>query len=94
MTLAFKQVPLSSALKQIEKTSGDKILFVYDDVKDVVVNTDVKNATTTQAVDAVLKGTNLSYAVKGNYITVAKRTVAGKNTPRAGEFVITGFVTE
>ena len=32
--LVFQKEPLSEAFKKIEKTSGYKIIIVYDDVKD------------------------------------------------------------
>ena len=66
----IKKESLTSVLKKIEKAYGCRILYSFDDVNNVTVSCDVKANTVKEALDQVLRDTELGYTIKGKYITL------------------------
>lgn len=85
-SLVCKDLELSAALKQVERTTGYRMIFTYDEVKGHVVSVEVKNKTVSQLMDAVLQGKPFSYAINDEFISVRskpaktgqKRKITGK----------------
>lgn len=63
--------PLPSVLKKIEKASGFKLLFAYDEVQSYKVSVSLKEQTIDNTLQAVLKGTPLFYTVKGKFVNIS-----------------------
>ena len=81
VTLTLRGEPMAKALRQIQKQSGWKILFVVDDVKDYTVTASLAGLTPRQAVARVLEGKPLDYTVNGRYISIARKTDTAKDAP-------------
>ena len=54
ITIEFSNERLPSVLKRLEKISGYKILFTYDDVKKYTVSGSAKDKNIEQALDIIL----------------------------------------
>lgn len=70
ITLEFNNERLPSVLKRLEKVSGYKILFTYDDVKKFTVSGSVKDKSIKQALDIILIDKPLEYHIDGQFITI------------------------
>lgn len=81
VTLTLRGEPMAKALRQIQKQSGWKILFVVDDVKDYTVTASLAGLTPQQAVARVLEGKPLDYTVNGRYISIARKAATAKDAP-------------
>lgn len=89
ITIEFDNERLPSVLKRLEKLSGYKILFTYDDVKKFTVTGSVKNKNVEEALKVILGDKPLEYDIQGQYINITL-----KNAPRqASVFNVTGTVT-
>lgn len=99
ITTEFKETPLSSALKRVEKMSAYKILFTYDDVQTYKVTASLKNATVKEALKKVLEGKPFTFSdvTNGKYISVvyqpqqkttATKTIKGNVRDENGEPLI------
>lgn len=73
VTMEFKGESLPSVFKKLEKLSGYKILFTYDDVSKYQATGSLKDATVKNALDVILKGKPLEYKIDGNFINVTLR---------------------
>ena len=73
VTVTMKGVGLGDALRQIQRQSGTKILFVVDDVKGFTVTANLRGLSASQAVARVLEGKPFTYTVKNGFISVARR---------------------
>ncbi|NLI37011.1 MAG: SusC/RagA family TonB-linked outer membrane protein [Bacteroidales bacterium] len=62
---------LANALKKVEKASGFKILFTYDEVQSYKVNISAKKQPVGKVLQMVLRNTPLKYTVKGKFISVS-----------------------
>lgn len=71
ITMEFDNERLPSVLKRLEKLSGYKVLFTYDDIKKYTVTGSVKNKTVKQALDIIIRDKPLEYHIEGQFITVA-----------------------
>lgn len=104
ITVNFSKVPLSEAINRIEKVS--EYTFFYDagqvDLKERV-SLNVQKATAKQAMDAMLKGTNVRYEVTNTQIalyplkkadTGKQITIKGQVLDNLGEPVIGANVIE
>ena len=99
-TLSFecKNESLASAFQRLERASGYKILFTYEDVQSYRATVSMKNRLVTAIMDALLSGHPLAYRVEGKYITVTpgdkkqekgtRRQLQGNVTDRQGEPLI------
>ena len=88
ITLEFNNERLPSVLKRLEKVSGYKILFTYDDVKKFTVSGSVKDKSIKQALDIILIDKPLEYHIDGQFITI---TPTGPSKP-AKIFDVNGVV--
>lgn len=73
VTVTMKGVGLGDALRQIQRQSGTKILFVVDDVKGFTVTANLRGLSASRAVARVLEGKPFTYTVKNGFISVARR---------------------
>lgn len=73
ITMNFKNESLSSALKRLEKVSGYKIMFTYEDVEGYNVNAKVKDAEFDYVIQMLLSGKPLSYSSEGKFVNVTLR---------------------
>ena len=90
ITMSFSNEALSSALQRLEKVSGNKIMFTYEDIQQYRVDGQVTNASFDSAMQYLLKGKPLDYKKDGKLVTV---TLA--RAPRqTGNRDITGIVTD
>lgn len=85
VTLSLKDVPLTSALRQVEQQSGYfKVNYPSSEISRYKVTTNVKNATAPDAVKELLKGLPFTSSVSGQFIQIKKtnrpETSASKNT--------------
>ena len=76
LTLSFNKTPLATALKTVEKESGCKVLFTYDEVQAYRVTATVKKEPLTHAMTAILKGLPFQYKLNGNFVIVSKNAQA------------------
>lgn len=76
LTLSFNKTPLATALKAVEKKSGCKVLFTYDEVQSYHVTATVKKEPLTHAMTAILKGLPFQYKLNGNFVIVSKNAQA------------------
>lgn len=70
ITMEFDNERLPSVLKRLEKISGYKVLFTYDDIKKYTVTGAVKDKTVKQALDIILRDKPLEYHMEGQFITI------------------------
>lgn len=83
VTMEFKGESLPSVFKKLEKLSGYKILFTYDDVSKYQATGSLKDATVKNALDVILKGKPLEYKIDGNFINVTlRKTGSSDNGPK------------
>lgn len=75
ITMEFKNESLPSAFKRLEKASGYKILFTYDDVSRYTVTASVKNQTLEGALKTVIGNHPLEYSVEGKYVHITSKHV-------------------
>lgn len=71
ITLKFSNETLQTAFSRLEKVSGNRILFTYEDVQKYRVSGQVKNASFDEAMLFLLKGKPLSYRKEGKIVTVS-----------------------
>lgn len=93
ISVQFKKEHLAQALRTIEKQSGTRIVFDYEDVAPYSVTVTLKNVSAVHAVQSVLATTPLDYKVEGKYITVMKSAQKRRNPARAERF-ISGIVMD
>lgn len=67
---------LPTVLKKVEKSSGFKILFTYDEVQRYRVTASIKNQTVKSALETVLQGTPCKYTVNDKFINITVNDVA------------------
>lgn len=89
VTMEFKGESLPSVFKKLEKLSGYKILFTYDDVSKYQATGSLKDATVKNALDVILKGKPLEYKIEGNFINVTLRKTGSSDN---GSKKISGVV--
>ena len=80
ITIECKRMKLSDVFKEIEKVSGYKILFSYDDVDEYHFTGHIKNASITSALNQILRNKPLEYTIDKKFINITlkdKKTVAG-----------------
>ena len=70
ITLEFNNERLPSVLKRLEKVSGYKILFTYDDVKKFTVSGSVKDKSIKQALNIILTDKIIEYHKYGQFIKI------------------------
>lgn len=73
ITIEFSNERLPSVLKRLEKISGYKILFTYDDIKKFTVSGSVKEKSIEQTLDIILANKSLEYHIEDQFITIAPK---------------------
>lgn len=90
ITMKFSNEALSSALQRLEKASGNKIMFTYEDIQQYRVDGQVTNVSFDEAMQYLLKGKPLGYKKDGKLVTVTLQ----RNPRQTGNRDITGIVTD
>lgn len=93
ITLECSHEPLATVLKKIEKTSGYKVLFTYDEVQNYKVSVSVKQQSVESALKSVLANTPFVYTVKGKFINVTLNRQNGESKNNKSRH-ITGKVVD
>ncbi|WP_277639276.1 SusC/RagA family TonB-linked outer membrane protein [Bacteroides graminisolvens] len=93
ISLSFKNEQLSSAFKKIEKASGCKILFVYDDAKAYTTTCTVNTTSALAATKQVIGDHPFSCTVKGEFISITLQKKVG-NQPVDQERTVSGTVVD
>lgn len=73
ITIEFSNERLPSVLKRLEKISGYKILFTYDDVKKFTVSGSVKDKSLEQTLDVILSNKPLEYHIEDQFVTITPK---------------------
>ena len=73
ITIEFSNERLPSVLKRLEKISGYKILFTYDDVKKYTVSGSAKDKNIEQTLDIILANKPLEYHIEDQFITITPK---------------------
>lgn len=73
VTISFHNESMSQALKRLERVSGYRILFTYEDVEGYKVNHKAKNEEIAYVIQALLAGKPLDYAVDGKLVNITLR---------------------
>jgi len=91
VTMSGENVPLKSALVQIEKEAQVKFVYRDETISDFNVSFDLKNSTIEETLNVVLKGTGSTYRFLGNNLIVISPvellqgiSVSGKVTDETG----------
>ena len=84
--------PLPSVLKKIEKSSGFKILFTYDEVQRYKVTSSIKNQTVRNTLETVLHDTPCKYTVNEKFISITVNDVPVTLDNKGGSRTIRGHV--
>lgn len=98
--MEVKSEKLTTSLKRLERVSGYKILFSYDDLSRFTVSGKTINTKSIrQALDILLAGTPLKYEVDGQFVNVylsegAVRTAQQKADGQSQQNVIRGHVRD
>lgn len=87
ITIEFNNERLPSLLKRLEKVSGYKILFTYDDVKKYTVSGSAKNKGIKEILEIILNDKPLEYHIEDQFITITS-----KNSKQPKIFDVTGTV--
>ena len=94
ISMKFANESLTSVFTRLEKASGYKILFTYNDVESYKVNGVVKKASFNEAMNYVLAGKPLAYHVKGKIVTVVKGVTKPLAKPAGKKMTFKGEVLE
>jgi TonB-linked SusC/RagA family outer membrane protein len=70
ITLSCQNEKLSDALKKVELMSDYKIIFSYNDIGNLRVSADIKDASVTSAIKTLLEGQPLSYTIDNKYVRI------------------------
>lgn len=89
ITIEFSNERLPSVLKRLEKISGYKILFTYDDIKKFTVSGFVKEKSIEQTLDIILAKKPLEYHIEDQFITITPKGPS----KQAKVFNVKGVVT-
>lgn len=92
ISIDCNQEPLPSVLKKIEKSSGFKILFTYDEVQRYKITASIKNQPVRSALETVLQGTPCKYTVNEKFISITVNDVPVPQNDRGGARRIRGHV--
>jgi len=98
--MELKNERLPQALKRLEKISGYKILFSYDDLNQFTVSKSKVNAASIrEALNTILAGKPVTYSVAGQYVNInvkesAVRTSSSQNKSDDGSVVISGKIVD
>lgn len=92
ITLKEKNAPLEKILAAIEKQTKYVFLYDPDDVKDLTVTIDVKNATLKETLERCFKGLPIEFTVVGNNVLLKKKGSEIQNKAMTAEVTIQGRI--
>lgn len=95
ISVTCKNEPLASALKKVEKASGYKVLFTYDEVQNYKVTISAKGREVSHVLKTIFDKLPFDYKFKGKYINVSKRERRILNIsdgPEKGDPIVRGVV--
>lgn len=100
--LEAKNQHLPQVLKKLEKASGYKVLFTYDDLNSFTVSVDFKTQDIRTALDAIIGNLPLEYTIRqdGKYISVRLKhgenpqNPSIKNQKKSNTILVTGRVLD
>lgn len=95
ISVTCKNEPLASALKKVEKASGYKVLFTYDEVQNYKVTISAKRQEVSHVLKTIFDKLPFDYKFKGKYINVSKRERRILNIsdgPEKGDHIVRGVV--
>ena len=95
ISVTCKNEPLASALKKVEKASGYKALFTYDEVQNYKVTISAKGREVSHVLKTIFDKLPFDYKFKGKYINVSKRERRILNIsdgPEKGDHIVRGVV--
>lgn len=95
ISVTCKNEPLASALKKVEKASGYKVLFTYDEVQNYKVTISAKGREVSHVLKTIFDKLPFDYKFKGKYINVSKRERRILNIsdgPEKGDHIVRGVV--
>lgn len=72
ITMTFHEEPLPTVFSRLEKASGYKFSYAYDDVQGFRVSASVKNQDINGAMQTVLRGLPLRFSVSGKVVNIAR----------------------
>lgn len=94
ISLKFANESLPSVFNKLEKASGCKILFTYNDVESYRVKGEVKNASFQEAMNYVLADKPLAYHINGRIVHVVKKQTGQQKNPSSRKGSFRGEVIE
>lgn len=95
ISITCNDEPLASALKKVEKASGYKVLFTYDEVQNYKVTVSAKQREVSYVLKTIFDKLPFDYKFKGKYINVSKRERRILNIsdgPEKGDHIVRGVV--
>lgn len=95
ISVTCKNEPLASVLKKVEKASGYKVLFTYDEVQNYKVTVSAKGQEVSHVLKTIFDKLPFDYKFKGKYINVSKRERRILNIsdgPEKGDHIVRGVV--
>jgi TonB-linked SusC/RagA family outer membrane protein len=69
--MELKNEPLPGVLKKLEKASGYKMLFVYDEISHFSVTCKVNAKNISQALHQILRNKPIAYSIEKQYVTIS-----------------------
>ncbi|MDR0892206.1 MAG: SusC/RagA family TonB-linked outer membrane protein [Mediterranea sp.] len=72
ITMVFQKESLPSAFKRLEKVSGCKVSFIYDEISDYTTSGRVENASLEQTVRLIIGRHPLKYTINGEFVNITK----------------------
>ena len=72
ITVECRNESLANALKRVEKASGFKVLFTYDEVQGYTVSVQLKNKTVEKVLSLLLQNKPFRYSVNGKFINITQ----------------------
>lgn len=88
--MELKDERLPQALKRLERTSGYKILFSYDDLNQFTVSKGRLNAPDIRsALDILLAGRPVTYSIDGQYVNINIKEAAIRTAKNQGNATVT-----
>lgn len=70
ITLSLDNVKMEQALDKVEELSGYKMSFSHEDVRNLKVSCNLKDATIHQTMNELLRSTGLAFEVKNEFVTI------------------------
>lgn len=95
ISVTCKNEPLASALKKVEKASGYKVLFTYDEVQNYKVTISAKGQEVSHVLKTIFDKLPFNCKFNGKYINVSKRERRILNIsdgPEKGDHIVRGVV--